>query len=61
MIILNDKICGGEPTIKGHRITVVNVLEWIRSGETIEDISKNYKLKEDEVRECVSYAINKIK
>jgi uncharacterized protein (DUF433 family) len=61
MIILNDKICGGDPTIQNSRITVVNVLEWLRSGETIEEIANDNYLTQDAVRECISYAINKIK
>lgn len=61
MIIRDKKICGGEPTIKNSRITVVNVLEWLRSGETIEEIANDYYLTQDSIRECISYAINKIK
>lgn len=61
MIVVDKNTCSGEPRIKGHRITVVNVLSWLRAGATIEDITEDYGLTEDEVRECLSYAINRIK
>lgn len=40
IITLDPDICNGKPTIRGMRITVKTVLEYIAAGETTENILK---------------------
>ena len=59
-IILNTEVRFGKPTIKGTRITVYDVLGWLASGMTIQDIIEDFpELNEDQIRACLSYAADK--
>ena len=39
---IKPDVCGGEPTIRGMRITVSDVLEMLAGGMTLEDILKDF-------------------
>ena len=41
-IVVNPKILGGKPIIKGTRISVSLILEWLASGMTPRDIIEEY-------------------
>lgn len=41
-ITINDKICNGKPTIRGKRITVQTILEFISAGESQEEVLRQY-------------------
>ena len=41
-IVVNPKILGGKPIIKGTRIAVSLILEWLASGMTPQDIVREY-------------------
>lgn len=41
-IVCHPKLLGGQPTVKGTRISVSQVLECLSIGMTAEDISKDY-------------------
>lgn len=57
LIVSNPEILGGKPCVKGTRISVDMILEWIGSGATETDIVKNYPhLTIEAVREAVRYA-----
>ena len=56
-ITFNPDICNGRPTIRGMRITVKTVLEYIAAGETNENILKAYPfLEEEDIKECLEFA-----
>lgn len=56
-IISDPAILGGKPIIKGSRISVQMILEWIASGATVEAIVETYThLPEKGVREALIYA-----
>ena len=56
-IISNPAILGGKPVIRGSRISVQLVLEWVASGATIPQIVQKFPhLTEEGVREAVLYA-----
>lgn len=61
-ITSNLEILGGKPCIKGTRISVDMILEWIASGATIHDICKNYShLNEAAVVQAILYAAHRLK
>ena len=39
---INPAICGGRPIISGTRITVQTILEFLASGDSIEEILEAY-------------------
>jgi len=56
-ITINPEICNGKPTIRGMRITVKTILEYIAAGESTEKILKAYPLLEKEdVKACLEFA-----
>ena len=51
---------GGRPTIRGMRIAVADVLGWLASGMTHEEILGDYpELTEEDIRACLAYAADR--
>jgi uncharacterized protein (DUF433 family) len=56
-ITIDPKICLGEPTIRGMRITVSIVLKQIAAGTPTQEIRHAYpELEEEDVRQALRYA-----
>ena len=56
-ITIKPDICGGEPTIRGMRITVSQVLEMLAGGMTSEQILNDYPyLEKRDIEACLEYA-----
>jgi len=56
-IVRDPKICGGEPVIKGTRVTLRTVLGSLAEGATIEGILADFPtLSEDDVRAVIAFA-----
>ena len=52
----------GKPCIRGMRITVYDVLEYLASGMTIEEILDDFPyLTETDIRACLAYAADREK
>lgn len=59
-IEVNPEVRFGKPVIKGTRITVYDVLQWMASGMTIIEITEDFpQLAEEQILACLSYAVNK--
>ncbi|HXI24632.1 MAG TPA: DUF433 domain-containing protein [Pyrinomonadaceae bacterium] len=51
---------GGRPTVRGMRIAVADVLGWLASGMTHEEILSDYpELSEDDILACLAYAADR--
>jgi uncharacterized protein (DUF433 family) len=59
-ISINPDICFGKPCIRGHRIWVSLILDFLASGSTTRDILEDYpQLEEADVLACIAYgAVN---
>ena len=56
-IIVNHKIMGGKPIVKGTRITVEHVLKMLAQGLSFEEILKDYPhLTRDDIAAVLLYA-----
>ena len=56
-IIIDPNICNGKPIIRGMRITVNTILEYLTAGETSENILKAHpSLEPDDIKACLEYA-----
>ena len=56
-ITSNPAILGGKPIIRGTRISVQSILEWIASGATRDDIlRKHSQLSAQDVEQALAYA-----
>ena len=56
-ITVTPGIRGGKPCIKGTRITVYDVLEYLAGGMTEDEILKDFSnLTRDDIHACLSFA-----
>lgn len=50
----------GQPCIRGLRITVSDVLQWLADGQTIEQIIDDFpELEEADIKACLAFAANR--
>jgi len=55
-ISIDPAVCGGKPCIRGHRIWVSPILDFLASGMSVEEILKQYpQLTADDIRACMAY------
>jgi len=55
-ISINPNICFGKPCIRGHRIWVSLILDYLASGMTIEEILEAYSgIEREDVLACIAY------
>jgi uncharacterized protein (DUF433 family) len=53
---------GGKPCIRGMRITVYDVLEYLASGMSQQEVLKEFPyLTEEDIRACLAYAADREK
>ncbi len=56
-ITIDDKICNGKPTIRGKRITVQTIFDFLSAGTSDEEILKQYpSLEKDDITACLRFA-----
>lgn len=56
-IVRDPQICGGEPVLKGTRVTLRTVLASLAEGDSVEDILKDFpSLKPEDVRAAIAFA-----
>lgn len=56
-IYIDANICNGKPIIRGKRITVQTIMEFLSAGETYEDILQQYpSLELEDITACLRYA-----
>ncbi len=55
-IVIDPNICFGKPTIRGHRIWVSLILDFLASGMTTDEILNDYPgLERADVLACIAY------
>ena len=55
-ISIDSKVCFGKPCIKGHRIWVALILDFLAGGWSHQDILTNYPgITEDDIKACLAY------
>ena len=56
-ITFDPEICHGKPCIRGLRYPVQNVLEWLASGMSVEEIIADYEdLEREDILAVLAYA-----
>jgi len=59
-ISIDPDIRSGKPCIKGTRITVGDILQWLASGMSVPEILDDFPLlKEDHIRAALAFAANR--
>ena len=60
-VTIDPEICFGKPCIKGTRIAVVDILQWLASCMTHAEILADYpSLKEENILAAVGFAVNRV-
>jgi uncharacterized protein (DUF433 family) len=55
-ISIDPDICFGKPCIRGHRIWVSLILDFLANGASVEDILQDYpQLEEADILACIAY------
>ena len=58
-ITIDPDICNGKPTIRGKRISVQTILEFLSNGDSVEQVLENYPtLTREDVYACLRFATN---
>jgi uncharacterized protein (DUF433 family) len=56
-ITVNPEICNGKPIIRGKRITVQTILEFLGAGDTPEEVLQQYpSLEPEDIQACIKFA-----
>jgi uncharacterized protein (DUF433 family) len=59
-ISIHPDVRFGKPCIKGTRITVSDILQWLASGQSIEEILLDYPLlKEEHIKAALFFAADR--
>ena len=59
-ITRDARVMGGKPCIRGMRITVYDVLEYLASGMSVEDVLRDFPyLTREDIQACLSYAADR--
>ena len=55
-ISIDPDICFGKPCIRGHRIWVSLILDFLANGASVKDILQDYpQLEEADIMACIAY------
>ena len=56
-ITIDENICNGKPTIRGKRIAVQTIIEYLSAGEKEEAILKQFpSLEKEDIMACLKFA-----
>lgn len=62
LIVINPAVRSGKPCIRGTRITVTDVLEYLASGMSEDEIVKDFpEITKSDIHACLSFAADREK
>jgi uncharacterized protein (DUF433 family) len=62
VITIDPGKCGGKPCVRGLRMTVYDVLDYLASGMSVEEILADFPdLTRDDVQACLAFAADREK
>ena len=62
LIVIDPAIRSGKPSLQGTRITVQDVLEYLASGMTVEEILTDFPdLNSEKIQACLQFAADREK
>jgi uncharacterized protein (DUF433 family) len=60
-IVSDPETMGGRPIIKGHRITVAQLIGHLAAGDTVEEIRDSFELTDAEMQAVLDFAAETVK
>ena len=56
-ISISPDVCNGRPVVRGTRIAVQTILEFLAAGDSVEEVLEEYpRLTRADVQACLDYA-----
>lgn len=56
-VSIDPNICNGKPTIRGKRITVHTILDYLSAGESVSEILRQHpSLEAEDIPACLAFA-----
>ncbi len=56
-ITIKPDVCNGKPTVRGMRITVETILQFLSAGDDVETILEAYPfLEKEDIQACIAYS-----
>ena len=56
-ITIDPDLCNGKPTIRGKRIAVQTIMEFLSAGDSEKEILEQYpSLEKEDIQACLSFA-----
>ena len=60
-ITIKPDVCNGKPTVRGMRITVETILQFLSAGDTVEAILEAYPfLEKEDIQACIAFALKNL-
>ena len=56
-ITVNPAVCNGRPIVRGTRVTVQTILEFLAAGDSVEDVLEGYpELVREDIMACLRFS-----
>ncbi|MBP6550717.1 MAG: DUF433 domain-containing protein [Flavobacterium sp.] len=60
-ITLKPEVCNGKPTVRGMRITVETILQYLSAGDSVKTILEAYPfLEKEDIQACIAFALKNL-
>ena len=60
-ITIKPDLCNGKPTVRGMRITVESILQYLSAGDSMETILEAYPfLEKEDIQACIAFALKNL-
>jgi uncharacterized protein (DUF433 family) len=60
-ITIKPDVCNGKPTVRGMRITVETILQYLAAGDSSETILEAYPfLEKEDIQACIAFALKNL-
>ena len=60
-ITIKPDVCNGKPTVRGMRITVETILQYLSAGDSIQSILEAYPfLEKEDIQACIAFALKSL-
>ena len=60
-ITIKPDVCNGKPTVRGMRITVETILQYLSAGDSVENILEAYPfLEKEDIQVCIAFALKNL-
>jgi uncharacterized protein (DUF433 family) len=60
-ITIKPDVCNGKPTVRGMRITVETILQYLSAGDSVETVLEAYPfLEKEDIQACIAFALKNL-